>query len=211
MPVSYYNQLKAQLDADALAKKTAIDSRLAAYTQAMFDASGNVSYKEPGKLGTRDVKYDTDTRNIKASGESSGMLRSGQQARNLATNLASYKADVIGASGQATADKTAIDTASATELAKYQATYGTGSSTDSAAPSGSSKPKEVVPENKAITPPPTLNTPIPSQSTVGLSPSRVASEYKTPATTPKAPATPKTPKAPVTPKKALPPKRIGGY
>ena len=148
MPVSYYNQLKAQLDADALAKKTAIDSRLAAYTQAMFDASGNVTYKEPGKLGTRDVQYDTSTRNIKASGESSGTLRSGQQARNLATNMASYKADILGASGQAATDKGAIDTASATELAKYQATYDTGST----APSGASNPKAVVPGAKQIKP-----------------------------------------------------------
>ena len=183
MPVSYYNQLKAQLDADALAKKTAIDSRLAAYTQAMFDDSGNVSYKEPGKLGTRDVKYDTDTRNIKASGESSGTLRSGQQARNLATNLASYKADVVGATGQATADKGAIDTASATELAKYQATYGTGSGTASTAPSGASNPKAAVPGAKQIKPvtqPPAYQRIEPTKKTT-------------------------------TPKKSVTPKRIGGY
>jgi hypothetical protein len=186
MPVSYYNQLKAQLDADALAKKTAIDSRLAAYTQAMFDASGNVSYKEPGKLGTRDVQYDTDTRNIKASGESGGTLRSGQQARNLATNLASYKADVVGASGQAAADKGAIDTASATELAKYQATYGTGSGTASTAPTGASNPKAVVPGAKPIT---------------------QAPAYKK--STPQGPSLQGAGK--FTPKKSVTPKRIGGY
>jgi hypothetical protein len=190
MPVSYYNQLKAQLDADAIAKKTAIDSRLAAYTQAMFDASGNVSYKEPGKLGTRDVQYDTSTRNIKASGESSGTLRSGQQARNLATNLASYKADIVGASGEAAADKSAIDTTSATELAKYQATYGTGST---ATPAGASKPKDIVPGANKITPAP---------------------GYKKKTTTP----TKGAPQGPslqgagkFTPKKSYTPTRIGGY
>jgi hypothetical protein len=156
----------------------------------MFDASGNVSYKEPGKLGTRDVQYDTSTRNIKASGESSGTLRSGQQARNLATNLASYKADIVGASGEAAADKSAIDTTSATELAKYQATYGTGSK---ATPAGASKPKDIVPGANKITPAP---------------------GYKKKTTTPTkgAPQGPSSQGAgKFTPKKSYTPTRIGGY
>lgn len=149
MPVSYYEQLKANLNADATAKKAALDAVYNAYTQAQFDAAGNVSYKEPGKLGTRDVQYDTEKRNIAAAGESGGTLRSGQQARNMATSLAAYKADVLGKSGQLAADKSAVDTATTSKLAEYQATYGTPASTGTPATPKTTTTKKKPDEIKA--------------------------------------------------------------
>lgn len=190
MPLSYYDQLKANLTADAAAKKAALDAIYNAYTQATFDESGGVSYKEPGKLGTRDVQFDTSQRALQAAGESAGMLRSGQQARNLATDLAGYKADVLGMSGKTTADKTAIDTAQATELAKYKAQYETGTGTGTGAGSTNQTPTDIT----NVAPAPVFK-PDPSKSTAGLSPSRITSQYKTK----------------VTPKKKTTPTRIGGY
>ena len=213
MPISYYDQLKQNLSADAAAKKAAYDAIFDAYTQAQFDASGNVSYKTPGKLGTRDVQYDTETRNIRASGESSGTLRSGQQARNLANSLAGYKADILGKQGQINTEKAAVDTATTTELAKYQAMYGGGTgSTAATTPSIPSTPAQ----DKIDPVPPFSPTPTTIPGGTSAAAARIAQEntkMKAPVTySPAAVSQVKkafpTPK-PV-PKKAAPPKRIGG-
>jgi hypothetical protein len=218
MPISYYDQLKQNLTADATAKKAAYDAIYDAYTQAQFDDAGNVSYKEPGKLGTRDVQYDTETRNIRASGESSGTLRSGQQARNLANSLAGYKADILGKRGQINTEKAAVDTATTTELAKYQAMYGGGTgSTATTTPSTPSTPvQDKIAPVPTFSPTPTIvpgatsaaaariaqeNTKM--KAPVKYSPAAV-SQVKKAFPAPKAPAKP-------TPKKSLKPKRIGVY
>jgi hypothetical protein len=106
--------------------------------------------------------------------------------------LASYKADIVGASGEAAADKSAIDTTSATELAKYKATYDTGST---ATPAGASKPKDIVPGANKITPAPGYKkkTPTPTyKKGAPQGPSlQGAGKFK--------------------PKKSYTPTRIGGY
>lgn len=156
MPVSYYEQLKTNLNADATAKKAALDAMYEAYTQAQFDQAGNVSYKTPGKLGTRDVQYDTEKRQIAASGEAGGTLRSGQQARNLATSMAAYKADVLGKGSQLAADKSAVDAATTSKMAEYQAMYNVPGAPGSTTPTTPTKPKE-----EKIKPPPDPKKPKP--------------------------------------------------
>lgn len=188
MPVSYFEQLKTNLKADADAKKLAMDAIYDAYTQAQFDQSGNVSYKSPGKLGTRDVQYDTEKRNIGASGEATGTLRSGQQARNLATSMASYKADVLGKAGQLAADKSAVDTATATKIAEYQAMYGNTGTTST----GPQTPKTPTTQEKKI-------EPVPKAKGSPQGPSLLGPGVFKP-----------TPKKAV-PKKAINPGRTGGF
>lgn len=237
MPISYFEQLKQNLTADATAKKAAYDAVYDAYTQAQFDSSGNLAYKTPGKLGTRDIQYDTQKRTTATGGESSGMLRSGQQAREMAENLAAYKADVLGASGQLAADKAAVDTGLSTSIAEAQAKYGTvpAASTPSTSTSPQTQKKEetvapapvFVPTQAAA---PVNNKPVPQgPSLLGpgvFQPSaadkRILEEKVIPKIVPSPPApkppvvTPKppviAPKPPVVPapKKVITPKRIGG-
>lgn len=208
MPISYFEQLKANLTADANAKKAAYDAVFDAYTQAQFDASGNLSYKQTGKLGTRDVQYDTQKRATATGGEQSGMLRSGQQARAVATDLAAYKADVLGSAGQLAADKAAVDTGLTTSIAEAQAKYGTvpgaASSTSPTSTTTNSNKKE------EITAPPVYagtSVPVGTSSAAGFRAAEEATKKKTPATPSKTNAAPKTS---VPAKKILPPKRIGG-
>lgn len=212
MPISYFEQLKANLTADANAKKAAYDAIFDAYTQAQFDDSGNVSYKQPGRLGTRDVQYDTQKRTTAASGEQSGMLRSGQQARAVATDLAAYKADVLGSASQLASDKAAVDTGLTTSIAEAQAKYGTvPGATSTTAPASSSKPSDTKTD---IAPPPEYtgtSVPRTSTSAAGFRAAEEANKKKTPAATPKPTAAPAKPQGATTPKKVLAPKRIGGF
>lgn len=208
MPISYFDQLKATLTSDANAKKAAYDAVFDAYTQAQFDDSGNVTYKQPGKLGTRDVQYDAQKRATATGGEQSGMLRSGQQARAVATDLATYKADVLGAAGQLAADKAAVDTGLTTSIAEAQAKYGTvPGAASSTAPATSTKPSDTKSD---IAPPPVFaGTPVPKTSTsaAGFRAAEESTKKKAPAPA----AAPAKPKGATTPKKILAPKRIGGF
>lgn len=207
MPISYFEQLKANLTADANAKKAAYDAVFDAYTQAQFDASGNVSYKQPGKLGTRDVQYDTQKRATATGGEQSGMLRSGQQARAVATDLAGYKADILGSASQLAANKAAVDTGLTTSIAEAQAKYGTvPGAASSNSPSSSSTASNKKDE---IAAPPTYtgtSVPIGSNSAAGF---RAAEESKKKSSAPAKSST--APKGSVPAKKVLAPKRIGGF
>ena len=124
----YLANLKVKLDADAAAKKAAYDAALARATQVSFDAQGRPTYakNEQGqeKYGTLDLGYMNQERTIGAGAEASGMIRSGQTARQYASNLAGDKADVLAAQNTATAGKSEIDAATALETAKYEAMYG---------------------------------------------------------------------------------------
>ncbi len=130
MPVSYYEQLKLQLTEAATAKKAALDAAYDRATTAMFDASGNASYKKDASgnniYGTRDVQYMEQKRNINAGAESGGTLRSGQNQRNLINNEAAYRSDIGAAAANLTAQKGVIDTETATKGAEYKAMYGDG-------------------------------------------------------------------------------------
>ena len=110
MPVSndYYTILKQALQASAAAKKAAYETALNRVTTAKFDAQGNViGYQKfdakgkpvagEGAPGLLDVSYQENKRGIETSGEASGTLRSGQQTRSLAENMAEYKRGVTGA------------------------------------------------------------------------------------------------------------------
>lgn len=125
----YLATLKEKLNADAKAKKDAYDAALQRATQATFDAQGRPTYSKDdqgqNRYGTLDVGYLNQERNIGVQSEASGMMRSGQTARQYATNLAGYKADVLAAQNAATEGKSAVDTATGLETAKYEAMYGT--------------------------------------------------------------------------------------
>lgn len=118
----YYLTLKTQLDNAALAKKAAYDAQLQRATNAEFDSSGRISKQGTGTL---DVGYQNQQRSIKATNEGGGMLRSGQNARNLADSEAAYRAQIGGAVGENTALKADVDTSTASQLAQYQAMYAT--------------------------------------------------------------------------------------
>jgi hypothetical protein len=144
MPVSYFDQLKAQLTESATAKKAALDAAYDRATAASFDAAGNVSYKKDASgnniYGTRDVQYLEQKRTIGANAEGSGTLRSGQNQRNLINNDANYRSDLGTLSANLTTQKNTIDTDTATKSAEYQAMYGkekTGSTSSSGSGSGS--------------------------------------------------------------------------
>lgn len=144
MPVSYFDQLKAQLTEAATAKKAALDAAYDRATTAMFDAAGNASYKKDaaGKnmYGTRDVQYLEQKRNIGAGAEGSGTLRSGQNQRNLINAEAGYRSDLGALAANLTSQKGTIDTDTATKSAEYQAMYGsTGGGGGGSSPSSNTK------------------------------------------------------------------------
>lgn len=182
MPASYYEQLKAQLEADAAAKKAALDAAYERATGAQFDTSGNLTYKTSAsgmpEYGTLDVAYQEGQRNLGAGAEASGMLNSGQYARNLATSQAAYRSQILGLKSTTAEQKAQIDTGTAADLAKYGAMYNTGGTTPSGTtppgakpatapttPTGA-KPITVVPPptfspGKPVAPKETLKTPKP--------------------------------------------------
>lgn len=124
----YLVTLKEKLNADAAAKKAAYDAAYARATQASFDAQGRPTYSKNDqgqeKYGTLDLSYMNQERNIGVGAESAGTLKSGQTARQYATNLAGYKADVLAAQNAAAEGKANIDATTALEAAKYDAMYG---------------------------------------------------------------------------------------
>ena len=142
MPVSYYEQLKTQLTESAAAKKAALDAAYDRATTAMFDASGNASYKKDASgnnvYGTRDVQYLEQKRNIGTGAEASGTLRSGQNQRNLINNEAAYRSDIGTMGANLATQKNTIDTETATKSAEYQAMYGDGKGSTGSGSSSSS-------------------------------------------------------------------------
>jgi hypothetical protein len=129
----YFTQLKTQLNASAEAKKAALDAALLRATTANVDSSGNITYNKDAAgnelYGSLDVGYKEGQRNLRAGAEGSGMLKSGQLKRSELTNEASYRANVLGVKEKTTAEKTDVTNTAATQLAEYQAMYGTGGGT----------------------------------------------------------------------------------
>lgn len=162
MPVSYYEQLKAQLTEAATAKKAALDAAYDRATTAMFDAAGNASYKKDASgnnmYGTRDVQYLEQKRNIGTGAEAGGTLRSGQNQRNLVNADVAYRSDLGSLAANLTTQKGIVDTDTATKSAEYQAMYGKegalpgGGSSSSSSNSGGGLPGTVT-APKAITGP----------------------------------------------------------
>jgi hypothetical protein len=211
----YYTQLKAQLEAAATAKKAALDLEYERATTATFDAQGNPTYKKDAagntQYGSVDVGYMNQQRSIKTGAEAGNMLRSGQTARDLLTSTAGYKAEVAGKAANVTAEKTAITNDTQTELAKYMAMYGTGSTGTSSTTPATEKPAT----EKPITSKPTeavVNTNvIPEKTYTDMTPAEKAAlaarnqvkggmgaTAKAPPKTPvKAPVKTPTPKVPV--------------
>ena len=124
----YYNTLKLQLETAAANKKTALDLAYERATTAQFDAAGNMTRKKntdgtDKAPGTLDVAFDEQQRQISGGAESSGMLKSGQFGRDLATSQAAYRTAVVGGLNETEAGKTQITNELGTELAKYSAMY----------------------------------------------------------------------------------------
>ena len=124
----YYNTLKTQLETAAANKKTALDLAYERATTAQFDAAGKMTRKKNADgtdkaPGTLDVAFDEQQRQLSGGAESSGMLKSGQFGRDLATSQAAYRTAVAGGLAETQAGKTQIENETATELAKYQAMY----------------------------------------------------------------------------------------
>ena len=130
MPLSndYYENLKTTLETAASSKRDAIDAARLRASSAEFDSSGNVTGYKGNAPGSLDVQQQQQTRNLGIQNESSGTLRSGQYARELAGSQAAYRAQIADIDAQATAEKTQITNDTMAELAKYKAMYGTGSS-----------------------------------------------------------------------------------
>lgn len=210
---NYFQNLKLQAEADANAKKAALDTALSMATQANVDKStGRISYATDAagspKLGSLDVQYKEQQRQTQAGGESAGMLRSGQLARQKVNQESDYRSKILGLAEQNTAQKTAIDTETAMKVAEYQALYGkAGGSGASTASSSTTSPATNLPP---ITEKPSLMEPVTPQRPAYQDPS-----IRNRATTiaPVRPAAPKTsakpPAKPSTPQKTTP-RRIGG-
>lgn len=219
---AYYESLKTQLEALALAKKNAIDLQMQQYSTATFDDTGKLTgYGEKG-LGSRDVSQLEGERRLGGVAEGAGMLRSGQYARDLATSQAIYRADILGKRGQAAGEKQAIEYDLASELAKAQASYGTGvgggtgggtGSGGGAGGGGGTSDNQEDQQGTAITPPPVYTppaAPTPQRTPAGVT-SPLPSGFK-----PKKPEAyvppkkkPAAPAKPVVPAKPTPPARGG--
>jgi hypothetical protein len=200
----YYNTLKLQLENQAANKKLALDLAYERATTVEFDSSGNMTRKKDatGKEkgpGTLDVQYAEQQRQMSGGAESSGMLKSGQFARDLATTQAGYRSAVVAGAAETTAAKTAIEDETTTELAKYKAMYGTPAATGSGT-GGSTPSTPLTPADPAIAPPPGFK--LPPSAQLKQTTSRVTK--KTPIVkTPAVPAKKVVPKVPA-------PRRIGG-
>lgn len=126
---NYFQNLKLQTEAAATAKKAALDAALQMATQAKVDpTTGKISYDtdESGapKLGSMDVAYKERQRLTGAGAESSGTLRSGQLARQKLNEESAYRSNIMGLKADTAAQKTSIDTGTASKIAEYEALYG---------------------------------------------------------------------------------------
>jgi hypothetical protein len=154
MPVSndYYTILKQALQASAAAKKAAYEAALNRVTTAKFDAQGNViGYQKfdakgkpvagEGAPGLLDVSYQENKRGIETSGEASGTLRSGQQTRSLAENMAEYKRGITGAREEMLQGLQQLNLDTSQQLAelglKYKRPTSSGRSSTPTPPAGS--------------------------------------------------------------------------
>jgi len=157
----YLASLKDRLDADAKAKREAYQLAYDRATQASFDAEGKPTYKKDesgqNKYGTLDINYMNQERNIGAGAEASGMMRSGQTARQYATNLAGYKADVLAAGDIRNEGLSAIESNTLLEKAKYDAMYGTTGS--GAGTTATQTPASTPASTPTPTPAPTFSLP----------------------------------------------------
>jgi hypothetical protein len=216
----YFQNLKLQAEAAALAKKQALDTAYEMATQANVNpTTGEITYNKDAsgaeKLGTADVAYKEKQRSTAASGESAGMLRSGQQARQKLVDESDYRARILSLAQDKTAQQTQIDKDTATQVAEYRALYGTtGGASNSSAPT---TPR--TPSSSNFDPITKLPEETATQKPVVYSPAAVAQIKKAYATptrvVPKASPTTtvapkKSPTTTVAPKKSVVPKRIGG-
>ena len=157
---NYFQNLKLQTQAAATAKKAALDAALQMATQAKVDKdTGVISYESDAsgspKLGTLDVGYKEQQRQTKAGAESSGTLRSGQLARQQLNQESDYRSKIMGLAADTAAQKTGIDTETASKIAEYQALYkNAGPSTASSSVTNKTTPSTIKP----ITPLPTVPT-----------------------------------------------------
>lgn len=216
----YFLNLKTMAESAALAKKQALDTAYEMATQANVDpTTGAITYKKDvsgqDKLGTEDVAYKERQRSTAATGESAGVLRSGQQARQKLMDESTYRAKILSLAQEKTAQQSQIDTDTATKVAEYKAMYGTGapstssSSTTPSTPASSLKPITPIPEDTTKQQKSTTTQSAP----VTYSPSAVSQikkAYAPPKPAPK-PTTKPAPKPAPAPKKVLAPKRIGGF
>ena len=237
----YFQNLKLQAEAAALAKKQALDTAYEMATQANVNpTTGEITYNKDAsgadKLGTADVAYKEQQRSTAASGESAGMLRSGQQARQKLVDESDYRAKILALAQDKTAQQTQIDKDTATQVAEYRALYGTTSgASNSSAPTtpetpkpGDLKPITELPKDTTkpvVYSPAAVSqiqkayaTPTTTQKPVVYSPAAVSQIQKAfptaPAPKPAAPspkpAAPAPKPAAPAPKKTVVPKRIGG-
>lgn len=214
MPLSstYYDTLKTQLEQSANSKKAAYDAALLRATSAQFDAQGRLTGYKDNAPGTLDVQQMEKTRNIGIQGEQSGMLRSGQYARDLATSQAEYRQKIVDLGAETEASKTAVDTDTGTELAKYKAMYDMSTPATGGNASNVSTSKPSAPSSPPITAPPVFKPPVSAPVTVApsiVSPNKPIAPKETvskpapkPVQAPKKPTPPPPPPPP--PKKPTP-------
>ena len=192
----YLATLKLQLDAAALAKKNALDIAYERATNAQFDAEGKQSVRKTpagsdAGPGTLDVQYQQQQRNIATANESSGMLKSGEYARDLATSQAGYRSTIANLNADRISGQSAVDTDAASEYAKYQAMYGKSTS-DPTPTTGSIVPGSTTPsatttpaEDKNPGDAPIFNDPRNKQITSNLPSTKKPVVNKKPVITPK--------------------------
>lgn len=155
--LSYYEELKAKYDADALAKKQALDEALVRASTAEFDEQGNITgygYGGGTGPGALDVQQMETERMTKGAAEGAGMLRSGQLARDLATSQAEYRARVIGARESTEAQKRGIESEQQTNIAEAKAMYETPKPKAGTSTATTTKPQTTASSQQRITPPP---------------------------------------------------------
>jgi hypothetical protein len=162
----YYNELKTKLGTVATNKKDALQLAYDRATSVEFDSNGVMTRKKNADgttkgPGTLDVQYAEQQRQMSGGAESSGMLKSGQYGRDLATSQAAYRTAVVQGAEDTVKGKDAIDNETAAQLAEYKAMYGDGTET---AKTGTGTPTTGTPNKPAdkpadVKPPPTYVPP----------------------------------------------------
>lgn len=160
---NYFTNLKLQAESAALAKKQALDAAYNMATGATVNKdTGEISYATDAsgnkKLGSVDVAYEEQKRQTATGGEASGMLRSGQLARQKLNEESDYRSKIMGLAADTAAQKSQIDLDTSTKVAEYQALYGSaGTSASSPTTKTNTNTQKTI--KKTITPVPKWTDP----------------------------------------------------
>lgn len=209
---NYFANLKLQAESAALAKKQALDTAYNMATGATVNKdTGEITYGTDAsgnkKLGSVDVAYEEQKRQTATGGEASGMLRSGQLARQKINEESDYRSKIMGLAADTAAQKSQIDLDTSTKVAEYQALYGSTGAGGTSASSSTSSSSNKNNDFKPITPTPDFpsgSTPKPAYQDPSI-----RNRATTTAPVKGSPQPVAKPTTKPTPKKTAP-KRIGG-